>query len=93
MLGNIAKLGEKLGASNLLNCGVNPDTKALSSEIGKILIYEGIKHPPDLYRFGTSKIRDENVRKALESNVNNYIAEETQKKGKKDLNYLFGGIL
>ena len=54
------------------------------------MIDEGTKHAPD--RFGTSKIKNENVRKALESDVANYIVEETQKKAKKDLNSLFGGI-
>ena len=63
-----------------------------SSDIGKRLIDEGIKHAPDLYRFGTSKIKNENVRKTLESDVANYIVEETQNKTKKDLNNLFGGI-
>ena len=56
------------------------------------MIDEGIKHAPDLYRFGTSKIKNENVRKTLESDVANYIVEETQNKTKKDLNNLFGGI-
>ena len=62
------------------------------SDIWKRLIDEGIKHAPDLYRFGTSKIKNENVRKALESDVANYIVQETQNKTKKDLNNLFGGI-
>ena len=91
-LGNIVKLGPKLGTSNLLKRGVSAGTKALSSDIGKRLNDEGIKHTPDLYRSGTSKIKNENVRKTLESNVANYIVEETRKKTKKYLNNLFGGI-
>ena len=91
-LGNIVKLGAKLGASNLLKQGVSDGTKALSSDIGKILIDEGIKHAPDLHRFGTSKIKNENVRKVLESDVANYIVEETQKKAKEDLSNLFGWL-
>ena len=81
----------KLGASNLLRQGVSADTKALSSDIEKTLIDEGIKHAPELYRLEASKIKNENVRKALESDDANYIAEETQKKAKGDLNNLFGG--
>ena len=46
----------------------------------------------DLYRFGTSKIKNENIKKALESDDADYILEETQKKARKDLNNLFGGI-
>ena len=91
IMGNIVKLGAKLGASNLLRQGVSADTKALSSDIGKTLIDEEIKHAPDLYRLGASKIKNKNVRKALKSDVANYIAEETQKKEKGDLNNLFGG--
>ena len=90
-MGNIVKSGAKLGASNLLRQGVSADTKALSSDIGKTLIDEEIKHAPDLYRLGASKIKNKNVRKALKSDVANYIAEQTQKKEKGDLNNLFGG--
>ena len=45
-----------------------------------------------LYKLGTSKIKNEKVRKALESHVANYIVEETQKMAKKYLNDLFVGI-
>ena len=72
--------------------GVSAGTKAIISGFGKRLIDEGTKHAPDLYRFGKSKIENENVRKTLESDAANYIVEETQKKAKKDLNSLFGGI-
>ena len=43
ILGNIIKLGAKLGASNLLKRGVSVGTKALSSEIGKRLRNKLIK--------------------------------------------------
>ena len=39
--------------------------KALGQDLGKQLIDEGIKHAPDLYRLGTSKIKNENVKKHL----------------------------
>ena len=70
MLGSIVELGAKLGASSLLKWWVSAGTK-LSTGIGKRLIDEGIKQAPDLYRFGTSKIKNENVRKALKSEVAN----------------------
>ena len=53
---------------------------------------EGIKHATELYKSGTSKITSKNVRKVLDSDVANYIVEETQKKAKEDLNNLFGGV-
>ena len=65
--------------------GVSAGTKALSSDVGKRLTDEGIKHVRDLYRFGTSKIKNENLRKTIESDVANYIVEETQKKTNEDL--------
>ena len=36
--------------------------------------------------------KNENVRKVLESDVANYIVEETQKRVKEDLKNLFGGL-
>ena len=92
MLRNIVKLGAKLRASSLLKRGLSAGTKALSLDIGKRLIDEGIKYVPDLYRLGTSKIKNENVRKVLESEVANYTVEETQKRVKEDLKNLFSGL-
>ena len=66
--------------------------KSLSSDRRKRLTDEGIKHHPDLYTFRTSKIKNENVGKALESDVASYIVGKTQKKRKEDLNSLFGGL-
>ena len=48
-------------------------------KLEKNLIYEGIKHAPDLYRFGTCKIKREYVKKVLDSDIGNCIVEETQK--------------
>ena len=57
--------------------------RAIISEIGKKLIDEGIKHAPELYKIGTSKIKNKNLKKALEFDVPNYIVEETCKKANK----------
>ena len=82
--GNIPRLGANLGAKTLFKRDVDIGTRALSSEIRKKkLIYEGIKHAPDLYRFGTCKIKRENVKKVLDSDIANCIVEETKKKQKK----------
>ena len=48
------------------------------------------KNAPELYRLRTSKIRNKNLNRALESDAANYIVQETQKKAKKDINSLFG---
>ena len=85
MLGNIAKWGVNMGARALFKRGLNAGSKAISSEICKKLIHEVIKHAPELYKLGTSKVKSKNVRRALNYDVANYIVQETQKKGKKRL--------
>ena len=54
--------GAKLRAKTLFKRGVSAGSKALSSEIGEKLINEGVKNAPNLYRFGTSKIRNKNFK-------------------------------
>ena len=66
-------LGAKLGAKNLFKRGISAGSKALSSEIGKKLIDEGIKHAPDICRFGTSKLRNKDLKRALKSDAASYI--------------------
>ena len=61
ILGPIAKLGTKLGAkalgsTGLLKKGLAVGVKAINSDIGKKLVDEGIKHAPELYHLGRSKI-------------------------------------
>ena len=73
-------LGAKLGVKTLFKKGVSTGSKALSSEIGKKLIDKGIKHAPELYKLGASKIKNKSMKKALESDVADYIVKETQKK-------------
>ena len=63
-------------------------SKALSSGLGK-KIDEGIKHAPDLYKYGTSKIRNKKVQMALNSNILNYIVTEAQDKTNDNLINLF----
>ena len=77
MLGNIAKSDINMVAKSLFKTGLNARSKAISSEIGEKLIDEGIKRAPELWRLGTSKIRNKNVRNALNSDIANYIVEET----------------
>ena len=37
------------------------------------MIEEGIKHAPEVYKIGTFKVKNQNLEKALESDVANYI--------------------
>ena len=52
------------------------------------IIDEGIKHALDLYKYGTFKIRNKKVQKALYSDIANYIVTKTQN----NLNNFFGGV-
>ena len=70
----------KFGAKHLFKKGLDVASRAITFKIGKKLIVEVKKHTPELYKIGTSKIKYKNLKKALESDVANYIAEETCKK-------------
>ena len=84
--GNIAKLGANaLTLTEILKKGLGIGVKALNSELGKKLVDEEIKHAQELYRLVTSKIKNQSVKRELESNVANYIAEEAKKKAVENL--------
>ena len=74
-------------STGLLQKGLDIGWKAISSEIGKKIIDEGIKHAPDLYSFGTSKIKNKILKRALDLDIADYAA----KKGQKELfNWQYG---
>ena len=60
--------------------------------VGGKIVDEGIKYAPDLYKYGTSKIKNNKIRQALNSDIANYMVEEAQNKPKSSVNNLFGGI-
>ena len=81
-----AKVGSKLESSGFFRRAITTGTTALSSQLGKKLIAKRIKLDPDLYRLETSIIKNKNMRKALQSDVGNYLVEETNKQ-KKQMKY------
>ena len=58
------------------------------------MIEKEIKHAPEVYKIGTSKFKNQNLEKALESDVANYIVWEARKKSKQkiDINNIFGNF-
>ena len=82
-LRELADLGMKFGVKELFKKGLYVGWRVLTSEIGQKLINEGIKHTPELYKIGTFKVENNNLKKGLECDVANYIVEETRKKTKK----------
>ena len=79
-------------ASTLANLGLKMGSKAINSVLGQKLIDKGIENIPNLVRYGSSKIKNKNVQQALDSDIANYIVEETQNKAQNKLNNLFGGV-
>ena len=77
---------------NLTKLGINMGSKAINSVLGKKIIDEGIKQIPNIYKYGTSKIKNKNVQRALNSDLANIIVDETQNRAKNLLNNLFGGV-
>ena len=66
-------------------------SKAINSVLGKKLIDKGVENIPNIVRYGSSKIKNKNVERALNSDIANYVVEETQNKAKNKVNDLFGG--
>ena len=67
-------------------------SKAINSVFGKKLTDVGIKQIPNIYKYGTSKIKNKNVQRALNSDLANIVADKTQNRTKNSLNNLFGGV-
>ena len=83
--------GSGLG-SDLVKAGFDLGSKALGSEFGKKLINKGIDNIPNLFRFGASEIKNENVKRALELEIADLVVNEAQGKARKKYNStnLFG---
>ena len=80
LLGDIVNLRAKaLTSTGLLKKGLDIGLKAISSEIGKKIMDEGIKHAPDLYKFGTSRIKYKNLKRALDLDIADYAVKKAQK--------------
>ena len=67
-------------------------SKAINSLIGKKLTDKGIEIIPNIFKYGVSKIKNKKVQRALNSDVAEYVVEETQNEAKNKLNDPFGGV-
>ena len=68
-------VGEKI-----VKLGIEMGSKALNSLFGKRLIEKSIDNIPNIFKFGASKIKNKNLKRALDSKVANMVVEEAQKK-------------
>ena len=75
-----------------MKAGFDLGSKALGSEFGKKLINKGIDNIPNLFKFGASKIKNKNVKRALDSEIASMVVNEAQGRARKKYNStnLFG---
>ena len=82
LLGTIARLGTKAPTSTgLLIKGLSTGAKAINSDTEKKLVDDEIKHAPELYCLGASKIKNK---------VASYVVQEAQKPEAENVENLFG---
>ena len=76
-------------ASSLAKTGLELGTKALGSEFGKKTINKTIDNIPSIFKFGVSKIKNKNVRKAMTSDIGGMVVDEAQNRAKNRYKSLF----
>ena len=78
ILDNVFRLGKNLHTSGAITKGISLSLRAINSELGKKKKDKGIKHAPDLYRYGKERVTNKTLKKALESDVVNYLAQKVE---------------
>ena len=76
-------------ASNLAKAGLELGSKALGSEVGRRLINKGIDNIPNIFKFGASKIKNKNVRRAIQSDIADMVVKEAQNRARNKYDNLF----
>ena len=69
--------------SDILKAGLNLGSNALGCKFGKKLISKGIDNIPNIFKFGTSKIKNKNIKKALNSEIADMVVSEAQGRARK----------
>ena len=67
----------------MLKAGINLGSKAIGSDIGKKIINKGIDNIPNILKSGRSKIKNKNIKKALESEIADMVVGEVKSKARK----------
>ena len=84
MYNRVNQTGSGLG-SNLVKAGFDLGAKALGSEFGKKLINKGIDNIPNLFKFGASKIKNKNLKRALDCEIASMVVNEAQGRARKKI--------
>ena len=58
----------------------------------KKIIEKGIENIQNLFRYKASKIKNKNAERVLNSDIANYVVEETQNKAKSKVTNIFVGV-
>ena len=89
------QLGKGIG-ENLAKLGFEMESRAINSSLGKKLINKGVDSIASIFKYGVSKIKNKNIKRALDSEVADMVVEETQKESAINLILYFlkkvGGI-
>ena len=78
----INQSGSGIG-SDLLRTGLNLGSRAIGSDIGKKIINKGIDNIPNIFKFGRSKVRNQRIKNALESEIADLVVDEAVNKARK----------
>ena len=81
----LPQIGSGIG-QNLLKAGINLGSKAIGSDIGKKIINKGIDNIPNIFKFGRSKIKNKNTKKALKSEIADMVVGEVKDQARKKYN-------
>ena len=73
----LPQIGSGTG-QNLLKAGINLGSKAIDSDIGKKIINKGIDNIPNIFKFGRSKIKNKNKKRALKSEIADMVVGEVK---------------
>ena len=76
-------------AENLAKIGLEMESKVINSSLGRKLINKGVYNIPNIIKYGVSKIKDKNLKKAMNSDIANIIVDEAQNKVSNKLDSLF----
>ena len=76
-------------ATDLAKIGLTMGSKALNSLVGRTIINQGIDNLPNIFKYGVLKIKNKNVKRALNSDIANIVVEEAQNKVRKTSDSLF----
>ena len=64
-------------------------SKVLNSAVGRKIINKGIDNIPNMFKYGVTKIKNKNVKRALNSDIANIVVDEAQNKVRQTSGSLF----